>query len=350
VHFFDDVRMLPILAAYSAIAACAAHGLRVSKRQPAVILALGLIVVPFIPASNLFFLVGTTVGERLLYPCTVGWVALVATCGSQLSAASARRVQPSRGLSATLFALLACGLLGVYTWNSNVRMRHWRSPAELFMEDALHWDRSVKVVHHKASELQARGDLQGALAHYTRSLDIFDDQAITDYCIARILINLGRYQEAYKYFDKILNGHGIGLHDGNDFLWMTDLGYLLVQLGSHENGIHYLREGLQRMPYQCYAWNALGIGQLRLSQLEQSLQSFTEGLQCDPESVSIWSNVAVLYAVGNNPQSAREALDRAVQLNSTHPAVVTNVRLLNGMGAPGEQPQLDLYIPLPGRR
>lgn len=26
-------------------------------------------------------------------------------------------------------------------------------------------------------------------------------------------------------FEKLLNGHGIGLHDGNDFLWMTDLGY-----------------------------------------------------------------------------------------------------------------------------
>ena len=33
-------------------------------------------------------------------------------------------------------------------------------------------------------------------------------------------------QEAYQRFDKILNGHGIGLHDGNDFLWMTDLGGL----------------------------------------------------------------------------------------------------------------------------
>lgn len=35
-------------------------------------------------------------------------------------------------------------------------------------------------------------------------------------------------QEAYQRFDKILNGHGIGLHDGNDFLWMTDLGGLIL--------------------------------------------------------------------------------------------------------------------------
>ncbi|CAK0796734.1 unnamed protein product, partial [Prorocentrum cordatum] len=90
-----------------------------------------------------------------------------------------------------------------YGWNSNVRMGHWRSPTTLFMTDALHWDRSVKVLHHKAAELQRRGDLHGALDFYMRSLAIFDDQAITDYCIARILINLDRFSEAYARFQKI---------------------------------------------------------------------------------------------------------------------------------------------------
>lgn len=39
--------------------------------------AAGMVVVPFVPASNLFFLVGTTIGERLLYPCSVGGCLLV---------------------------------------------------------------------------------------------------------------------------------------------------------------------------------------------------------------------------------------------------------------------------------
>merc|ERR1711920_218115 len=88
---------------------------------------------------------------------------------------------------------------------------HWRNNQALFETDALYWGRSAKVLHAKASELQAKGDLQGALSHYLRSLEVFDDQAIMDYCIARILINLGRFEEAHTRFDKILNGHGIGL-------------------------------------------------------------------------------------------------------------------------------------------
>ena len=39
--------------------------------------------VPFVPMSNLFFLVGTTIGERLLYPLTVGWALVLAGLGVQ---------------------------------------------------------------------------------------------------------------------------------------------------------------------------------------------------------------------------------------------------------------------------
>ena len=78
-------------------------------------------------------------------------------------------------------------------------------------------------------------------------------------------------------FEKLLNGHGIGLHDGNDFLWMTDLGYLLVRLGQDAQGAHYLEEGLRRMPYSGYGWNALGVAQARQQQLPEALQSLSQG-------------------------------------------------------------------------
>ena len=172
----------------------------------------------------------------------------------------------------------------------------------------------MKVLHAKASELQALGQLEEALDYYQQSLSIFDDQAITDYCIARILINLGRFSEAYRSFEKILNGHGIGLHDGNDFLWMTDLGYLMVKLGSDEQGANYLQEGLNRMPYSCFAWNALGVAQARQGKLEQALASLTQGLQCDPDSAITWSNMAVVYAYGNAGDQAITSPARGTSL------------------------------------
>merc|ERR1712232_68221 len=145
---------------------------------------------------------------------------------------------------------------------------------------------------------------------------------ITDYCIARILINLGRFEEAHTRFEKILNGHGIGLHDGNDFLWMTDFGYTLVKLEQMEAGLHYLREGLSRMPYSCFAYNAQGVALAKLGRFPEAAQSLTDGLQCDGGAISIWNNLALVYAYANDLPSANEALQRAMQLNATHPAVV----------------------------
>jgi len=270
---------------------------------------------------------------------TVGWSVLVAAVAA--SASGGWRV---------LRWLVVPPLLAGYIYNSNVRMGHWVSPSVLFRTDAVHLGRSSKVLHAKASELQAAGALHEALEYYLKSLDVFDDQAITDYCIARILLNLGREQEAANRFDKILNGHGIGFHDNNDFLWMTDLGYTFVKLGNPEPGLHYLQEGLNRMPWSCYAWNAKGVAHAQLAQLQDSANALTHGLECDPASPSIWSNLAVVYAYGNQLQQANEALQKALELNATYPAAVHNAQVLTGRAQQGTLPTFDLYIPLPGRR
>ena len=116
VSQLQDLRLQLILAAYLAISATATAALRLRRQAPALLLGLGLIVVPwlpwlpeimeleghvwilkssriqnhlkslpvevpFIPMSNLFFLVGTTIGERLLYPLTVGWALVLAGLG-----------------------------------------------------------------------------------------------------------------------------------------------------------------------------------------------------------------------------------------------------------------------------
>jgi len=332
----EDLRLQLVLAAYLGVSAAAASALRLRRQVPALLLGVGLIVVPFVPMSNLFFLVGTTIGERLLYPLSVGWALLLAGIGVQ-----SQGTRIGGCLKWASFSLVV-----IYVINSNIRMSHWQSPAVLFMKDAEHWHGSVKVLHAKASELQAKGDLVEALHYYQRSLDIFDDQAITDYCIARILINLSRFQEAYQRFDKILNGHGIGLHDGNDFLWMTDLGYLMVRLGSDAQGANYLQEGLRRMPYSSYAWNALGIAQARQGQLPEALESLGQGLQVEPENHIIWSNMATIYAYGQAPEQALQALKEAMRLNATHPAVAHNAQALaSGV----QEPILEFFIPYPGR-
>jgi hypothetical protein len=337
LHSLSDVRMLLICAAYLAVASLGHLGLLWRRREPQLVLGVGLVVVPFIPATNLFFLVGTTVGERLLYPCTVGSALVLVVL-----------LRRRRWGMPVLAALLL-----VYTVNSNLRMGVWSSKGKLFSTDAVHWGKSAKVLHQHAVEQQARGDLNTALINYVKSLTIFDDQAITDYCIARILLHLDRVPEALAYFDKILNGHGIGFHDGNDFLWMTDLGYALIAHNQDkeqlDQGIYYMKEGLNRFPHNCYGWNALGVAQIRLMKLQEALQSISIGLECDSSSASLWNNAAVAYAYGDMWNDARSALQNALDRNASRPAVQRNARVFTGEAPAGTPPELDLFLPMQNR-
>lgn len=335
---FVDVRILAIVGAYLAVAGLGAGGLKRRREKPTLLFGLGLVIIPFVPASNLLFLVGTTVGERLLYPSSVGWVMLVISALPPPATASAC-LRRSRCVGMAV-------LLVLYIYNSNVRMWQWRHKAALFGADAKHWGRSSKVLHQYAVELQARHDLHGALDHYMRSLEVFDDQALTDYCIARILIHLERYHEAYQRFLKIINGHGIGFHDQNEFLWMTDLGYTLVWLGEFQQGAHWLQEGLQRMPMNCFGWNALGVAQARSNQLEQAVQSLSSALECEPTSAITWNNLAVVYAFGNAGQQALQAFQQATSLNASHPTITFNALVFAGQAQSSARPRFDLYIPL----
>lgn len=52
------------------------------------------------------------------------------------------------------------------------------------------------------------------------------------------------------------------------------------------------------------------------------------GLQVEPENHIIWSNMATIYAYGQAPEQALQALKEAMRLNATHPAVAHNAQAL----------------------
>ena len=92
--------------------------------------------------------------------------------------------------------LATVALLAVYFTNSNIRTWHWSTRYLLFQVDMEKWPRSVKTQHQWATVLHKDNRLEEALVHYRNSLEIFDDNALTDYCIASIMIELNRFEEA----------------------------------------------------------------------------------------------------------------------------------------------------------
>eukprot|EP00400_MALV-I_sp_L67-5_P000579 gene579-102_t len=190
----------------------AAHG-------RAALMAAAMVIIPFIPASNWLFYVGTVIGERLLYPVSLGWAFL-------FSVVAWRRSTCAKYLwCMALFYLTLC-------WKRNYE---WSDRNILLKIDLQNHPRSVKAWHQYATVLQKEGKLQEALEHYENSLKIRDDSALTDFCMAQIYIQQGKWMEAYYKFEKIIEkGNGNGFTAFSRFMILTDYGYVLTVLGDNE--------------------------------------------------------------------------------------------------------------------
>lgn len=135
-----DVRVLAILMTYLAL--CALASWAFSKRHRNALIGLSNIIIPFVPASNLFFLVGVTVGERLLYPCNVGAAVLLAAVGTWFDRSNSR----SRWLLIPMV-----GVLMTFTCLGALRTYQWSSRELLFGTDAENYPQSTKNRHQFGS-------------------------------------------------------------------------------------------------------------------------------------------------------------------------------------------------------
>ncbi|CAD7974731.1 unnamed protein product [Amoebophrya sp. A25] len=338
--------------------------------------AAGIVVVPFVPASNLFFLVGTTIGERLLYPCSVGscllidrliadnmivqplrriftteidvdrWlccatrrrrigsstalskdtagltgaaepVSSVARTGSQgvCSLTATSHLTDLRRVS--LMQVLKILYLAYYMYVAYVRTTHWRNKETLFEQDAKasRWQpRSAKILHQYAVLLQAKGDHDRALEYYQKALNVFDDNAMSDYCMARIWLEKGDCQKGLQIFIKINDGHGIGFGDHNQFLLNNDFGYALACVAAYQEARPILEEALQLLhPNFAYVYNSLALSIFHTApgELQRVVDLLQTGISLHPDEFTLWFNMGIVLLKGNVIDEAQKAFSEA---------------------------------------
>ncbi|CAL5229598.1 g12956 [Coccomyxa viridis] len=158
--------------------------------------AVGLIIAPFLPASNLFFWVGTYIGERLIYAPSIGFCILVAellanlagdalpqilllwySVGGQEAGLGVEVKGAKRGTGRDRWRGLAAGvlmalLLGAYTWRTIDRNWDWEDEERLFRAALKVCPNGAKVRLNMGITERRYQNWDAALGHYLRAKEL----------------------------------------------------------------------------------------------------------------------------------------------------------------------------------
>jgi len=340
---WQDARFLGVLTTYLGIAALASKGFHWRSRR--FLFGLSNVLVPFVPASNLFFVVGTTIGERLLYPCNAGGALLVAAFGGRQEAANAAKPRTQRRHFKFFLCIL---LLSVYTYRCAIRLHQWSSRDHLFGPDLVSYPRSAKAQHQYATILHRVNRFEEARQHFETSLSIFSDNALSEYCIAQILLETGKPQEALARLEHILQGHGLGFGTFNIYALYVDYGFTLMMLRRFEEAIPHLLHGLKLNEDVPHGLNALGYSYVSLGRLQDAIAAFERGLYYEPENPYLMNNLGASLMMAGQVDRGGSFLSKAAVADPSVPTFHYNMQLLQVMVQtqtwPREQFGLELFF------
>ena len=206
---WSDPRVTYVLAIFAILAgAClfSLYKIVAHRSRPAlgVLALLGWILVTYLPASNVFFYVGTMVGERLLYLPTLGLVLLGAWgVYSLLGCDGADRMHGSRAL---FFALLGLAI-ALGSARTISRVEDWTSEEALFGQAAAEplCAGSAKTQMHRGILFRRERKWRPALARFKAALKIEPEYCANHHWLGLTYLDMGKLRKAVTHLQQGLS-------------------------------------------------------------------------------------------------------------------------------------------------
>ncbi|XP_047494234.1 protein O-mannosyl-transferase TMTC4-like [Penaeus chinensis] len=316
---FSDPRLLALPILWFSFVMLLRRGMaqgRASQTSRCVLMGLALGVVPFLPASNLFFRVGFVIAERVLYLPAAGFCILVVTGMRELSAAG----HVSKRVLQVGYVLLVV----VFVLRCQQRSRDWLTEKQLFSSGLDVCPLNAKVHYNMGKVAADNGDVFEAVSRYREALRLNPDydQAMNN--LANILKDQGHLDEALHLLQQATT-----LRPDFAAAWMN-LGIVQASLGDHSSAeTSYLTALTHRSVYPDCLYN---LGNLYLEKGDHSaaLATWTNATSLKPSLAVAWTNMLILLDSQGLYQSAIDVADKALRHLPSEPALHFN--LANTLG------------------
>uniref|UniRef100_A0A671U6I3 dolichyl-phosphate-mannose--protein mannosyltransferase n=1 Tax=Sparus aurata TaxID=8175 RepID=A0A671U6I3_SPAAU len=253
-----------------------------SQRRRTLTLGLVLLVVPFLPACNIFFRVGFVIAERVLYLSSAGYCLLVLT----LIQGFLLFFPPSPFQKLLCASVLA--LLCVYVARCALRSHQWRLEQSLF----------------------------------TSALSVCPLNAKVHYNVGKNLADKGNTTAAIGYYREAVRLHPTYVHA------MNNLGNILKERDELIEAEQLLSKAVSIQPDFAAAWMNLGIVQNSLQKFEEAEHSYWNAIHFRKKYPDCYYNLGRLYADQNRHVDALNAWRNATVLKPDHSLAWNNMVIL----------------------
>lgn len=315
------------------------------------VMALTVIVVPFIPATNLFFYVGFVIAERVLYIPSMGFCLLVAKGASELYTQN----HSNRVRQGIVLAGVVC-LLVSFSVKTILRNQDWQTEERLYssgimVNPAKAWGNLANVLNSQGKKTDAEIAYRNALqyrsnmadVHYNLGILLQDqkryDEAIESYKMAILCrpkltmayLNLGivyalleRFEEAEKSYQECasidINGlRDPRLHESTRISALYNLGRMYTDLHNYQLAIDTYNDAIRRAPSH-YAmqsiYNMLGEAYFKSGHIEHAEIWYKEALRVKPSHLPAHITMAKLLQRKNEIVKAEKWFLKALAIDT----------------------------------
>ncbi|HQI80945.1 MAG TPA: tetratricopeptide repeat protein [Deltaproteobacteria bacterium] len=196
--------------------------------------------------------------------------------------------------------------------SAHLQVRHWKNSETLFTH-ALAVTRNNHLAHNNLGSalLEARGDIEGAVAQYRQAVAIRPYYLLGHYNLGIALFRMNRYEEALAEFQECIriNPAFQDAHAG--------AGNALFLMGNDEGAIRSFLAALQINRDRPDIWNNLGSAYLHRNSPMKAAVSFQEALRLNPGFGQAAEN---LEKARGSLASLADAAGRLEDLIRVHPA------------------------------
>ena len=151
--------------------------------------SLSLVILPYIPASNMFFYVGFVIAERILYIPSMGFCMLVALSAWMILKHGTPRTRQA----------VECGLVCLLLLHSTktvLRNRDWYSDTTLWTSGVILNPRNGKLISNLARQYELAGNISFSVELLRMGTRIRPFNLLSHYNLGTLLTHLEKYEEA----------------------------------------------------------------------------------------------------------------------------------------------------------